>query len=457
MGKLILITGGVRSGKSRLATRIAAMFSDRAAFIATAEPGDDEMRERIAKHRESRPAEWSTIEEPIHLHKALEKCASDVAVIDCLTLWLSNLVHYKGEDAAYSETESFVLREIQAFTETASRKKRKNMTVIVVTNEIGMGIIPMSPLARRFVELQGMANQMFATAADTVIWMMAGQPVILKGENRKDRIIEPCLAPFRIGTTSCVRMADIETNVRLLAGRVEDIELVIFESEKLSAYPSGEEVQRLCMYAARFGLTYTAHFPLDASIAHPGEEKRNRARAEIIKLHRRLRPLLPLSYILHVPIGEPELKAGAWKTLSADELKSWRNRAVEQLLLLRDEGVDTSAFCFENLDHPIEYLEPIVEAAGGGLCIDVGHLLHHGQDILSILQRYRELLRVVHFYWHDGNRDHLAPPNPLPDDCRRLLQFLMTSDFPGVLTLEVFDENDLARSLETMSSFLSLR
>lgn len=454
MGKLILITGGVRSGKSRLATRIAAMFSDRAAFIATAEPGDDEMRERIAKHRESRPAEWTTIEEPVHLHEALEKCVSDVAVVDCLTLWLSNLIHYKGEDAAPSEMESFIPREIQAFTETASRK---NMTVIVVTNEIGMGVIPMSPLARRFVELQGMANQSFAQAADTVIVMMAGQPAVLKGKNRKDRIIEPCLAPFRIGTTSCIRMADIETNVRLLAGRVEDIELVIFESEQLSAYPSEEEVQRLCAYAARFGLTYTAHFPLEISIAHPDEEKRNRARAEIIKLHRRLRPLLPLSFILHVPIGEPELKAGAWKTLLPKELKAWQVRATEQLLLLRDAGVDTSAFCFENLDYPIEYLEPIVEAAGGGLCIDVGHLLHHGQDMLPILQRYRELLRVVHFHWHDGNRDHLSPPNPLPDDFRRVLQFLMASNFQGVLTLEVFTENDLTQSLETINSFLSLR
>jgi sugar phosphate isomerase/epimerase len=252
-------------------------------------------------------------------------------------------------------------------------------------------------------------------------------------------------------------MADIETNVRLLADRVEDIELVIFESEQLSAYPSEEEVRLLSTYAARFGLTYTAHFPLDTSIAHPDAEKRERARAEIIRLYRRLRPLLPLYYILHVPIGEPEFKAGAWKTLPANELETWRNRAVEQLLLLRDAGFDTSAFCFENLDYPVEYLEPLIEAAGGGLCIDVGHLLHHGRDILSIPQRYREYLRVVHFHWHDGNRDHIAPPNPLPDDCRRLLQFLMTSDFQGVLTLEVFNENDLAQSLETIGQFLSLR
>ncbi|MFH1538091.1 MAG: cobamide remodeling phosphodiesterase CbiR [bacterium] len=454
MGKLILITGGERSGKSRLACRIASMFSDSVTFFATAEPGDEEMRERIGRHRKSRPRAWATVEEPIRLREALERCKTNVAVVDCLTLWFSNLMHANEPEGSGRESERTVERELRALLELIARK---DITVVMVTNEIGMGVIPATPLARRFVELQGMANQMVAEAAEWVIGMMSGQPVILKGDAGWKRAIQPCLAPFRIGATSYIQHADIETNVRWLSGRTEDIELVIFESEELSAYPSEEEVARLCQFAARGGFTYTVHFPLDVGIANPDPEKREAALNGWIKLSRRVRPLLPAACVVHLPVEEGQTANKDWKTLDADSLEVWRERAIAQIERMKDEDVETGIFCFENLDYPIEYLAPVVEATGCGLCIDVGHLLGKGHDLVSTYLKYRDFVRVVHFHWHDGEQDHCALPDPLPDDLRKFLQILMREQYSGVLTLEVFRESDFVQSMKALEAFFRMR
>ncbi|MEW5944722.1 MAG: cobamide remodeling phosphodiesterase CbiR [bacterium] len=454
MKRVILITGGQRSGKSRLACRIASMFSDDVTFIATAEARDDEMRARIEEHRKNRPPEWKTVEEPLRPAGALERCATDVAIVDCLTLWLSNVVH--GNPGSPPENvEKKVMRELRGALNAAARK---NMTLIAVTNEIGMGVIPSSPSVRRFVELQGTLNQAAAEAADVAIGMMSGQPVILKGKSIRGRVMAPCLAPFRIGATSFVHPADVETNARLLAGRVEDVEMVVFESAEISAYPTEEEVDRLCVRASREGFTWTVHFPLNAGIAHPDREKREKAAAEWKGLFRRVRPLLPLACVAHVPLETEDETAEGWKTLDEAALKRWQGRAAEQLERLKGEGVETEIFCFENLDYPMEYLEPVMEAAGGGLCLDAGHVAAWGkEDLLAAAERYFDRIRAVHLHRHDGKWDHRALSDPLDDEHRRLVQFLMRNDFSGVVTLEVFSEDDLARSLSAMKNFLLLR
>ncbi|MEW6201907.1 MAG: bifunctional adenosylcobinamide kinase/adenosylcobinamide-phosphate guanylyltransferase, partial [bacterium] len=321
MGRLILITGGERSGKSRLACRLASMFSDSPAFIATAEPKDDEMRRRIEEHRKSRPESWLTIEEPVFIRNAVENCGRDVVIIDCLTLWLSN--HLQSDNVGAHG--SAPLREIRTLIELA---RQKELVLIIVTNEVGMGIIPANPLARKFTHLQGLVNQTVADASDTVIAMISGQPLLLKG-NVGARHAVPLLIPFRIGTTSYIYPADIEMNIRKLAHRVDDVELVIFESEQVSAYPSAEDVLRFSSYAARANLTFTVHLPLKCSIAHPDKKCRQESVEEIVKLIHRTKPLMPFSYILHVPIEEIQTENRKVKILSAEGLKVWQGLAVE--------------------------------------------------------------------------------------------------------------------------------
>lgn len=162
---MILITGGERSGKSAYAMRIALERGTRRAFVATAEPLDDEMRARIKRHREDRGSLFETIEEPVEVPTVLRRCASyDVVLVDCMTTWLGNLMHYQ--------------RDILAMKDELLASVSGNE--VLVTNEVGMGIIPVDASTRLYVEELGRLNAALAQRADQVIFMVAGLPLILK-------------------------------------------------------------------------------------------------------------------------------------------------------------------------------------------------------------------------------------------------------------------------------------
>ncbi|MEE8522486.1 MAG: bifunctional adenosylcobinamide kinase/adenosylcobinamide-phosphate guanylyltransferase [Thermoanaerobaculia bacterium] len=170
---LTLITGGARSGKSRYALWLAAPFRRRA-FIATAEPLDEEMRRRIAAHRRDRDASFHAIEEPLDLAAALAAvpAGTEIAVIDCLTLWLGNLVHRSADGADLASPSTFP--QIAAFLERLDEGPPCGL--IVVTNEVGMGIVPADPVARAFRDLTGWVNQELAARARRLILMVSGVP-----------------------------------------------------------------------------------------------------------------------------------------------------------------------------------------------------------------------------------------------------------------------------------------
>ena len=172
--QLILVTGGTRSGKSSFAQNLAEAEKGRKAFIATAEPLDQEMKERIILHKNERPAGWTTVEEPIHLEKTVKKCgeAYDVLLIDCLTLWVSNLLVNK------SMNEKAILKQISALVASC---REVTARVIMVTNELGMGIVPANSLSRLYRDLVGKVNQQVALEADAVYFLVSGIPMKLKG------------------------------------------------------------------------------------------------------------------------------------------------------------------------------------------------------------------------------------------------------------------------------------
>ena len=166
--QVILITGGSRSGKSRMALEKISGFP-RKVFLATAVPIDEEMKRRIEAHRRERGADFETVEEKVSLARAIREKApsADGILVDCLTFWLNNLLHYGADEKKEIEDFYAVLEE-------------KPTTLVLVTNEINMGIMPADPLSRRFIELQGRINQEAARRADEVIFMVAGIPQILK-------------------------------------------------------------------------------------------------------------------------------------------------------------------------------------------------------------------------------------------------------------------------------------
>ena len=172
--RLILVTGGARSGKSRYAQSMADEIEGRKVYLATAHALDDEMKSRIEIHRMDRPAGWNTVEETKHLSKAVREIDKkfEVILIDCITMWISNLLVIEG----FSESE--IMKELESFI---SNCKEFEGTVIVVCNEVGSGIVPDNKIARLFRDITGKANQETATAADNVYLVVAGIPMKLKG------------------------------------------------------------------------------------------------------------------------------------------------------------------------------------------------------------------------------------------------------------------------------------
>lgn len=178
MGKIILITGGGRSGKSGHALKLGESLSGPRVFVATCPVLDDEMRDRIKKHRqERRKGVWRTIEEETDLIAALRRAkTARVVLVDCLTLWINNLL-YAAEKSRKKITERTIARQSR---ELITAAKKHSGTIIFVTNEIGMGIIPETPICRLYRDLAGRCNQVIATGSDSVVLMVAGQPLQIK-------------------------------------------------------------------------------------------------------------------------------------------------------------------------------------------------------------------------------------------------------------------------------------
>lgn len=171
---VVLVLGGVRSGKSRYAQQLAER-SSRVTFVATAERCDDEeMHRKIERHRADRPAHWTTVEEPIALGRVVQTNGDscDAILIDCLTLFGANIMESFGTDEAALET---CVEDLCAALKTTPCK------VILVSNEVGSGVVPAYALGRRFRDVVGEINQRVAAVADTVVLMVAGLPIVLKG------------------------------------------------------------------------------------------------------------------------------------------------------------------------------------------------------------------------------------------------------------------------------------
>jgi adenosylcobinamide kinase/adenosylcobinamide-phosphate guanylyltransferase len=174
MGKrLTFITGGARSGKSRFALDYANRHSSKKLYLATCEVLDEEMAQRVENHKKMRGPEWKTVEEPIGIVDKINeyKDKAEVILLDCITLWLSNLLMRQLSDAK-------IMNEVDRLIKTI---KQNQTPFIIVSNEVGMGIVPTASLGRRFRDLQGMANQKIAEAAETVVLMISGMPTFLKG------------------------------------------------------------------------------------------------------------------------------------------------------------------------------------------------------------------------------------------------------------------------------------
>ena len=171
MSNVFYVTGGARSGKSSFALQLAARY-EKKIFLATAEPFDDEMKSRIGKHREERGERFITIEEPLYPERALRNLpdGSEIVLLDCLTVWAGNLMHF-------FEDEHEINKRIECFLEVL---RTPPCDIILVSNEVGMDIVPENPMARRFRDIAGIVNQRVASIATEAYLLCSGLSVRLK-------------------------------------------------------------------------------------------------------------------------------------------------------------------------------------------------------------------------------------------------------------------------------------
>lgn len=189
---ITLVLGGARSGKSSFAEELAQKIGgDKVIYLATAEARDKEMKKRIKHHQKSRNKEWKTIEEPLALGEVLSSISDDeVVLIDCITIFLTNILFSNSsniEEIDFEKKEKIIMNKVEKLI-----KESKNKEVIIVSNEIGMGVVPSNELGREFRDIAGRTNQYLAQKADEVYITIAGLPVELKelSEKIKDKYKE---------------------------------------------------------------------------------------------------------------------------------------------------------------------------------------------------------------------------------------------------------------------------
>ncbi len=253
---------------------------------------------------------------------------------------------------------------------------------------------------------------------------------------------------FRLGTTSYIVPDDILPNVRFLASRVDDIELLLFESDEMSNLPTPEVLDELRTIAVDADLTFTVHFPLDADLGAFDESQRRSSVGKCLRVIELTARLDPAAYVVHF---HGDLRGGEGSVDPPRWLEALDRSALE---ILQRSNRDPRSFCVETLDYPFEMIEPSIQRHDLSICLDVGHLRLYGRDLVSALDRLWDRVRVVHLHGVDAGRDHLGL-QVLDDEGRgwlvplfdRLRETEGSDELARIVTLEVFNEEDLTRSL----------
>jgi sugar phosphate isomerase/epimerase len=253
---------------------------------------------------------------------------------------------------------------------------------------------------------------------------------------------------MRVGTTSFIYPGSWLYNVERLAPRFDDIELLFFEA---GSFPDAEECRALARCKQRHALSYSLHTPLEASLASADRARRQAGVDAVRRAVDAASALEPEHYVVHVYLGDGERDPQPPRDLDA-----WRERAASSLRQLLAQGMTPSQLCVEALDYDFALLQPVIEALDLSIALDVGHWVRDERDELRELQLYLPRARLLQ--WHGtepGGRDHRSLRHYPRDRARSLVSALVASRFDGVLTLEVFDPEELASSEQVLDGLWS--
>jgi sugar phosphate isomerase/epimerase len=252
--------------------------------------------------------------------------------------------------------------------------------------------------------------------------------------------------PFRLGTTSYIFPSDLVANAKALFSLVDDIELVLFELDGNSNLPDPATIQALQSLAASSGLSYTVHFPSGIQLGAGDPRLRRESMDKCLKVFHLTLPLEPAAYILHFE-GDQRGR------VPSHDMRRWLKTTEHSVVELLQAGLPPDLTCVETLDYPFEMVEPIVLNHKLSICLDIGHVFLYGYSLKKYLDRYAKRCRVFHLHGIQEGEDHRHIRSIPESD---LLHFL--SSFRGymenqkIVTVEVFNEDDLVRSLEILYS-----
>jgi len=273
------------------------------------------------------------------------------------------------------------------------------------------------------------------------------------------------LWPFRLGTTSYIVPDDIIPNVRYLAGKVEDIELVLFESDEFSNLPSPEDMKRLAGLAAEHALTYSVHLPLDVYLGNGDRKERERSVGKCRRIVELTRDLPKSAYVMHFEAG-PGVDINA---MSSDGVRRFVDALHESTaLLLACTDEPPASFCAENLNYPFELVFSVIEEAGLSVTLDVGHIEYYGFPLGEYLQRYLPRTKVLHMHGTLDGKDHNSLQHMRPEALGQVIAALAGDEgcrggagalsgggdgVKRVFTLEIFSEADFISSCCALERF----
>jgi sugar phosphate isomerase/epimerase len=249
--------------------------------------------------------------------------------------------------------------------------------------------------------------------------------------------------PFRLATTSFIYPAGYSDNVRRLAPWVDEIELLLFESDHL---PDSTEVCQLQMLANDQDISYNVHLPMDIRLGAVDADRRRRSISAVAKTLERVAPLAATTYTLHLSVDD--------MVQTNADLNAWQSRCMESLedLMLRTK-VPSRRLSVETLDFDPQWLVDIVEPMDLAICIDVGHLLRFGYDLASVIDLFQQRTTAYHLHGVAGGKDHLSLARLEADAADTLIPVL--EHFCGTVSLEVFNHRHFTESLDTLASLMS--
>jgi len=246
--------------------------------------------------------------------------------------------------------------------------------------------------------------------------------------------------PFKIASTSFIYPDHIVPNVRLLASFLDEIELLLFESRPADSLPSRKVISELRQLGDDTGLTFNVHLPLDISMGHRDRLLRRQAVETVQRLVDLTAPLRPSTHTLHLSYDEP--------SPSSAQVARWQDRLHSSLGHLNALGVRGRQLSIENLSYPMEWLENVISCWQLQVCLDVGHLLRQGLAPSALFDLYHSRLPIIHLYGIDRNKDHLALGHLYRRDLDPIMDMLR--GYSGIVSLEVFNYDDLKASLELL-------